>query len=227
VRCRARPSLLRWPGVPPVPLAEAPRAHLSKHDGLFSAAAASPRGAALQSNAASGSTCIDSRTAGAKQVSAGRATTTGPRPTGKRSGRSSWRLLAHKSDSAGVLAGRRESGDWQAPSRPPSRRRRRTRVHGKAQLRADRQPRPERRRRGVPRLATCRRVTTRGSRPGFAPARVSRLSLLAERISGPRRVCSSKMGRSTGPLGCCRPTSARVGRFGAAGCRAVSALLLS
>jgi hypothetical protein len=74
-----------------------------------------------------------------------------PRPTGKRPERSSWRLLDHMSDSAGALAGRHESGDRQAPLRPDSRRRRRTLVHAKAQLRADRQPRPERRRRGASR----------------------------------------------------------------------------
>ena len=40
------------------------------------------------------------------------------RPTGKSSKRSSWRLLDHKSDSAGALAARRESRDRQAPSWP-------------------------------------------------------------------------------------------------------------
>ena len=71
--------------------------------------------------------------------------------SGKRSERSSWRLLDHESGSAGVLAGRQESGDRQAPPRPHGQRRRRTRARAKAQLRAERQPRPERRRRG-----TCR-----------------------------------------------------------------------
>jgi hypothetical protein len=49
--------------------------------------------------------------------------------------------LDYESDSGGVLAARHESGDPQAPSRPRSRRRRRTRVHGRAQLRARRHPR--------------------------------------------------------------------------------------
>jgi hypothetical protein len=40
------------------------------------------------------------------------------RPTGKSSERSSWRLLDHKSDSAGALAARHESRDRQAPSWP-------------------------------------------------------------------------------------------------------------
>lgn len=44
--------------------------------------------------------------------------------------------LIYGSDSAGVLAALRESDDRQAPSRPRSRRRRRTRVHVKPELRA-------------------------------------------------------------------------------------------
>jgi hypothetical protein len=43
---------------------------------------------------------------------------TGCRPAGKRSEGWAWRLLGHESDSAGVLAGRHESGDRQAPLRP-------------------------------------------------------------------------------------------------------------
>ncbi len=42
----------------------------------------------------------------------------GFRPTGKSSERSSWRLLDHKSDSAGALAARHESRDRQAPLWP-------------------------------------------------------------------------------------------------------------
>ena len=73
------------------------------------------------------------------------------RLSGKRSEGSTWRLLGHESGSAGVLAGRHGSGDWQALLRPHPRHQRRTRVRAKAQLRAERQPRPERRRRGASR----------------------------------------------------------------------------
>jgi len=48
---------------------------------------------------------------------------------------------AYESDSAGLLAERHETGDRQAPSRLHGRRRRGTRVHAKAQLRADRRRR--------------------------------------------------------------------------------------
>ena len=71
----------------------------------------------------------------------------GCRPTGKRSERSSWRLLGHESGSAAVLAARHESGDRQAPQRHQPR----TRVHAEAQLRAERRPRPETPRRGASR----------------------------------------------------------------------------
>ncbi len=73
------------------------------------------------------------------------------RPTEKRCERSTGRLLSHESDSAEALAGRRESGDRQAPSRPHRRRPRRTRVRAKARLRAGGKPRPDPRRRGASR----------------------------------------------------------------------------
>ena len=70
------------------------------------------------------------------------------RPTGKRFEGWTWRLLGHESGSAGMLAGRHESGDRRAPLRPHRPHHRHTRVHAKAQLRAERQPRPETRQRG-------------------------------------------------------------------------------
>ena len=53
-------------------------------------------------------------------------------------------LLRQDSGSAGALAGPAQVTDRQAPSGSHRRRRRRTRAHTKAQLRADRQPRPDR-----------------------------------------------------------------------------------
>ena len=77
------------------------------------------------------------------EVDRARGGATADRLTGKRSARSSWRLLDHKSESAAALAGRHKSTGRQAPSRAPSRRRRHTRVHAKVQPRADRHPRLE------------------------------------------------------------------------------------
>jgi hypothetical protein len=121
------------------------------------------------------------------------------RPTGKRFEGWTWRLLGHESGSAGMLAGRHESGDRQAPLRPHRPHHRHTRVHAKAQLRAERQPRPETRQRGESRdwreaglhLAGPPGPALRvASDSGLSPftAVPARLALRAgEQVSAPRR----------------------------------------
>jgi hypothetical protein len=81
------------------------------------------------------------------------------RPTGKTSDCSSWRLLGHESGSVDVLAARHESADRQARQRPPQRHERCSRVQAEAELRAERQPRPE-----TPRRRASRDWRTAGSR---------------------------------------------------------------
>ena len=113
VRCRVQLLLLRWPGVPSVPLAEAPRAHLSKH--VDSPAPRLLRLAEQYSDQHGVRVaCINSRTAGAKQPSARRATTTGPRPTRHSPAGRSVRSRSWRSGSPSVCWRPAQSGAKQA-----------------------------------------------------------------------------------------------------------------
>ena len=101
-------------------------------------------------------------------VSSGAGVALADRPTGKRSGGWTWRLLGHESGSAGMLASRHESGDRQAALRPHRPHQRHTRVHAKARLRADRHPRLSAGDAEHPEIGELRSLARDVARPVFA-----------------------------------------------------------